>query len=90
MADDTVEIREVKYANSGRDDFPVMLKRQKLPKKFSLNQPGQTYEEDYINPQDIKVSYFKNFFNKFFFYFFYSLVRRRIEDFWQNFPNQWL
>ena len=55
LADDTIEIREVKYANSGRDDFPVMLKRQKLPKKFSLNQPGQTYEEDYINPQDIKV-----------------------------------
>ena len=38
-----------------------MLKRQKLPKKFSLNQPGQTYEEDYINPQDIKVL---NKFNK--------------------------
>lgn len=55
LADDTIEIREVKYPNSGRDDFPVMLKRQKLPKKFSLNQPGQTYEEDYINPQDIKV-----------------------------------
>ena len=73
MADDTVEIREVKYANSGRDDFPVMLKRQKLPKKFSLNQPGQTYEEDYINPQDIKVfdlifnfsSNLKNFLTKF-------------------------
>lgn len=57
LADDTIEIREVKYANSGRDDFPVMLKRQKLPKKFSLNQPGQTYEEDYINPQDVKVFY---------------------------------
>ena len=61
LADDTIEIREVKYANSGRDDFPVMLKRQKLPKKFSLNQPGQTYEEDYINPQDVKVFIICNF-----------------------------
>lgn len=76
LADDTIEIREIKYANrfylfklsyilftSGRDDFPVMLKRQKLPKKFSLNQPGQTYEEDYINPQDIKVDKYLIFVN---------------------------
>ncbi len=43
-----------KIINSGRDPFPMMLRRQKLPKKFALNQPGQTYAEDFIRPQDIK------------------------------------
>ena len=33
-----------------------MLKRQKLPRKFSLNQPGQTYKEDFLNPSDINVN----------------------------------
>lgn len=40
LADDTLEIREINYSNSGRDPFPLMLRRQKLPKKFALNQPG--------------------------------------------------
>jgi len=53
LADDTLEIREVNFANSGRDPFPLLLKRQKLPRKFSLNQPGQTSEESYIRPHDI-------------------------------------
>jgi hypothetical protein len=54
LADDTIDIREVKYANSGRDPFPLMLKRQRLPRKFSLNQPGQSSEESYITPDQIK------------------------------------
>ncbi|XP_074093287.1 EF-hand domain-containing protein 1 isoform X2 [Macrotis lagotis] len=32
LADDTVEIREVHERNDGRDPFPVLLKRQRLPK----------------------------------------------------------
>lgn len=39
--------------NSGRDPFPVSFKRQKLPRKFSLNQPGQTYAEDFVTEKDI-------------------------------------
>jgi EF-hand domain-containing protein 1 len=54
LADDTIEIKEVNYPNSGRDAFSMMLRRQKLPRKFSLNQPGQTYAEDFIRPQDIQ------------------------------------
>lgn len=45
LADDTIEVREVAIPNSGRDPFPVTVKRHKLPKKFALNQPGQTYAE---------------------------------------------
>jgi hypothetical protein len=34
LADDTLEVMEVKQANSGRDPFPALLKRKKVPKKF--------------------------------------------------------
>ena len=40
LSDDTVEILEVNYNNSGRDPFPLFLRRSKLPRKFSLGQPG--------------------------------------------------
>ena len=33
LADDTVEIREVHEPNDGRDPFPVLLCRQRLPKR---------------------------------------------------------
>lgn len=33
-----------------------MLRRQKLPKKFALNQPGQTYAENFTKPTDIKFN----------------------------------
>jgi hypothetical protein len=46
LADDTVEIREVHYANDGRDSFAVYLRRQKLPETFSVNQPGQSFIGD--------------------------------------------
>lgn len=32
----------------------MMLRRQKLPKKFALNQPGQTYAENFTKALDIK------------------------------------
>ncbi|NXG11865.1 EFHC1 protein, partial [Sakesphorus luctuosus] len=32
LADDTVEVREVYRKNDGRDPFPVLMKRQRLPK----------------------------------------------------------
>lgn len=43
LADDTLEVREVSIPNSGKDPFPVTHRRQKLPRKFAINQPGQTY-----------------------------------------------
>jgi len=36
LADDTVEVLEVKEPNSGRDPFPALLKRMKLPKLFLM------------------------------------------------------
>uniref|UniRef100_A0A670YAK6 EF-hand domain containing 1 n=1 Tax=Pseudonaja textilis TaxID=8673 RepID=A0A670YAK6_PSETE len=34
LADDTVEVREVHERNDGRDPFPVLIRRQRLPKIF--------------------------------------------------------
>jgi len=46
LADDTIEIREVHFANDGRDSFSVYLRRQKLPETFNVNQPGQNFIGD--------------------------------------------
>lgn len=32
LADDTVEVREVYKQNDGKDRFPVLIRRQRLPK----------------------------------------------------------
>jgi len=67
LADDTVEVLEVNYANSGRHPFPLLLKRQKLPKKFALNQPGQTVAEDYVKLDEIRYQEFFEVFGRKFF-----------------------
>jgi len=54
LADDTVEIKELFFSNSGRRKFPLFLKRNKLPKKFSVTQPGEVIESDYVTPVDIE------------------------------------
>lgn len=46
LADDTIEIREVHHSNDGRDAFALLLRRQKLPDRFDVNQPGQTFIGD--------------------------------------------
>jgi hypothetical protein len=46
LADDTIEIREVHFANDGRDSFSIYLRRQKLPETFEVNQPGQQFIGD--------------------------------------------
>uniref|UniRef100_A0A8D0GP64 EF-hand domain containing 1 n=1 Tax=Sphenodon punctatus TaxID=8508 RepID=A0A8D0GP64_SPHPU len=34
LADDTVEVREIHERNDGRDPFPILIRQQRLPKKF--------------------------------------------------------
>ena len=46
LADDTLEIRECHYPNDGTDSFSVCLRRQKLPYRFDVNQPGQNFIGD--------------------------------------------
>lgn len=55
LADDTIEVREVSLPNSGKDPFPVTFRRQKLAKNFALNQPGQTYAENFLKVEELAV-----------------------------------
>ena len=57
LADDTLEIREVHHPNDGRDAFPLLLRRQKLPDRFDVNQPGQNFIGDnYLTCDEITPS----------------------------------
>ncbi|XP_070539329.1 EF-hand domain-containing family member C2-like [Ptychodera flava] len=51
LADDTIEIREVIPANSGRDAAPMFLRRARLPKSApeSLRQPGEITGRTVLN-----------------------------------------
>ena len=41
LVDSKVEVKEIRFQNSGRDPFPLLLKKQKLPKKPILTHyPG--------------------------------------------------
>lgn len=53
LADDTMEVREINYANSGKDPFPLLLKRQRFPKAYALNQPGLTTLDSFIKDSEI-------------------------------------
>ena len=45
LADDTVEVREIHFKNNGKDQFPMLLKRSRVPKSFHMTQPGQEDKE---------------------------------------------
>ncbi|XP_055014486.1 EF-hand domain-containing protein 1-like [Boleophthalmus pectinirostris] len=64
LVDDTVEVREVHEPNSGRDPFPILMRRQRLPKKSKAhisNFPTCVLEvskdevEEYYSPQDFQL-----------------------------------
>lgn len=62
LGDDTVEILEVRQANSGRDPFPAFLKRQKLPKNYkqtvndlsSIGSRGD-HRTNFYSPEDLRI-----------------------------------
>lgn len=46
LADDNVEVKEVRFQNSGRDPFPLLLAKQKLPKKaINTVYPGMSLKK---------------------------------------------
>jgi len=54
LADDTIEIREVHHPNDGRDSFPMLLRRCKLPFSHEVKQPGLCFIGDnYITCDEI-------------------------------------
>ncbi|KRX10772.1 hypothetical protein PPERSA_00942 [Pseudocohnilembus persalinus] len=57
LADDTMEIKEVRTNNSGKDPFPLLLNRQKVPKKaIQTIYPGMTLKkEQFYTPDDLTI-----------------------------------
>jgi len=50
LADDTVEIREIFLANSGRDTVATFLHRSRLPKSVEpLKRPGELVDRTVLN-----------------------------------------
>lgn len=67
LADDTVEILQVNEPNSGRDPFPLLLKRGKLPRKApSLIASGPTGKVagDFVKAEELKLGSTLNVYNR--------------------------
>ncbi|KAM5164320.1 EF-hand domain-containing protein 1 [Mantella aurantiaca] len=54
LVDDTVEVREVHERNDGRDPFPVLMKRQRLPK--SIRDLKDTFPKCVLEMSDQEVT----------------------------------
>lgn len=73
LVDDTLEVREVHESNDGRDPFPVMLKRQKVPRN-PRDVPGdfptivlelkETELRETLGPADFVVGQFVFIYNR--------------------------
>ncbi|XP_074166759.1 EF-hand domain-containing protein 1 isoform X1 [Sminthopsis crassicaudata] len=57
LADDTVEVREVHERNDGRDPFPVLVKRQRLPKILVENSKSFPRCVLEVSDQDVQEWY---------------------------------
>ena len=57
LADQTMEVKEIKVANSGIDAFPMLLKRMKVPKQAVMTHyPSMSLKkEDYYLPTDLLI-----------------------------------
>lgn len=66
LADDCVEVKEVKKQNNGKDPFPLLLRKSKLPKDpFMTHYPGMSLKKsEYYGPQDLKCGNQINIFGR--------------------------
>jgi hypothetical protein len=55
LADDTIEVKEIRRHNSGKDPFPLLLNRKKMPKlPINTHYPGMTLKkEEFYGPADL-------------------------------------
>lgn len=66
LADDSVEVKEIRKHNSGKDPFPLMLNRKKLPKiPIHTHYPGMTLKkEEFYGPNDLLCGNNVNIYGK--------------------------
>jgi len=59
LQDDKIEVLEVKSANNGKDNFPKLVKKQRIPRVFggvpSVGSREEDFEDQYINDRDLIV-----------------------------------
>eukprot|EP00899_Mesostigma_viride_P022957 jgi/Mesvir1/3846/Mv19812-RA.1 len=66
LADDTVEVLEINEPNSGRDPYPMFLKRGPLPKAGGVRPPG-VKNVDKVTDADLMVGQYVTVFGRSFF-----------------------
>lgn len=66
LADDTVEIKEKVMQNSGKDPFPLLLRRGKLPKTpIHTHYPGMTLKkEEFFTPADLQCGRYVKLYSR--------------------------
>ena len=92
MVDDTLEVREVHSANDGRDPFPILICRQKVPKdRYNVEStfPSVVMElsdqeiKDYFTPKDFDLGKTVQLFNRRF--LIYDCDNFTKAFYWKNF-----
>lgn len=66
LADDTIEVKEVAEQNNGKDPFPMLLRRSKVPKEALLTHyPGMNLKkEEHYKAQDLIIGNSINIFSR--------------------------
>ena len=66
LSDGEIEVCEIKFANNGKDDFPRLLRKSKLPKKAHMGYcPGLLLPEDeYYYPKDLVLGNYVNVYGR--------------------------
>lgn len=67
LADDTMEVLEVRYSNDGRDAGPSFVRRSQVPKRvlaLSENDPRFLPAENYYRPADLRIGETINILNR--------------------------
>jgi hypothetical protein len=66
LADSAVEVKEVRFQNSGKDPFPLLLKKQKLAKQpIHTYYPGMSeVPEQYYSPEDFYIGAHINMYGR--------------------------
>jgi len=66
LSDGQIEVREIKVSNSGKDNFPKLLNKRKLPKiPRMIHCPGlETKDEEYYTPKDLILGNYIYIYNR--------------------------
>lgn len=66
LSDSTIEVKEIKVANSGIDPFPMLLKRMPVPRTPVLTHyPNQSLKkQEYYQPEDLRIGSHITIYNR--------------------------